>query len=842
MFMREESIGEAYERTFEWFLTDERTKQRNEHPVFGEWLRGPDSLFWLSGKAGSGKSTLMKLIFHHPLLLEHLDHWASSARRIEAGFFFFDQGSFPLQKSQEGLLRSLMYQILNKRIELVPKVFPEQWMNYKSQSTSVETYWTWIELKQGFKRLLRLFDEHLRLFLCIDGLDEYKKFSDSTTDYDSFLDEDEYGITQRRADDYQELAELLCDAARQPGVKICVSSRPLLIFKDAFRHFRSTELHKISAKDITLFVENTLGANNNIRRMQYHGTDLHSVLVKEIVAMAAGVFLWVRLVVNKVLTGVQNGDHPSELVSKLKSWPGELCGANGLYMCMLREISTDHRQQAAEMFKLAQCARLPLTPLLLFLADKDAAVAIDSRTVETLAAEDIELLQIRAARRLASRCVGILEVADSPSSSHSVHPDSSGERPSPTIRFIHKSAKDFLAKKSVWTQLFPDQCRQHSQFEINTRFVIMFLGFIKTARGTPGEIDIVDAILEAVHFANKAEKSTGVALVDLLDDLDKSMTVIWKTDPLYQKMRANTTGDGVSWHWLVGEKQGHSLSELPWQDDFMSIAVRGGLSLYLKAKLSTGVYKVEDKKGRPLLFYAVFPYEGQDQANPATTEILLKYGANPNEAFGTKSSWQLHLRWAYNTKAIERNFVWSKYPDGLRWAENTKLLVHYGAHPNVWLWIRVFKGGNTHSPLFVVIDILRGNPKMRREVTLQLKEKGGYLYWGEKATIRSMYRMDEPAQQAYAQSSMGESERDEFNTEEACPTVWRHMGFRDMDEMKTYLEDLEDLIAKLGPEGEGGTLKLLEDGKEGGAATFVQSSRISISTALKTLFFKNKAS
>lgn len=838
--MRDESIGEAYGRTFEWLLTDERTEQqRNEHPVFGEWLRGPDSLFWFTGKAGSGKSTLMKLIFHHPLLLEHLDHWASSAHRIEAGFFFFDQGSVPLQKSQEGLLRSLMYQILNKRIELVSKVFPEQWMDHKSQSTSSETHWTWVELRQGFKRLLRLSDEHLRLFLCIDGLDEYKKFSESSTDHDSFLDEDEYAITQRRADDYQEVAELLCEAARHPGVKICVSSRPLLIFKDAFRHFHSTELDKLSAKDITLFVENALGANDNLRQMRYGGTDLYSVLVKEIVGMAAGVFLWVRLVVNRVLTGVRNGDHPSELVSKLKSLPPELRGANGLYMRMLQEISADHRQQAAEMFKLAQCARLPLTPLLLSLADTDASAAIDSRTVETLAAENIELRRIQAARRLASRCVGILEVVDSPSISHSVRPGSSDERPSPTIRFIHKSAKDFLAKQSVWTQLFPDQCRQYSQFDINTRLFIMFLRFIKAARGTPGEIDVVDAILEAVYFANRAEKSTGVALVDLLDDLDRSMAGIWKIDPHYQRIRAGTINDSLSWHWLLGEKQADGISELPWQDDFMSIAVRGGLSLYLGAKLSTGTYKLEDKKGRPLLFYAVFPYEEQDQANPATTEILLKYGANPNEVFDTRSSWQLHLQWAYNSKVIERNFVWSKYPDGIRWAENTKLLVQYGAHPNVWLWIRAFKGTSTFSPLFVVIDILRGNPKARREVTLQLKKKGGYLYRGEKADIRLKYLIDEPAQQAYAQSAMHGWDWDEFDTEETCPKVWRHMEFKDMDEMKKYLQDLEDLIAKLGPEGEK-TLKLLEDREESWAATSIQSSRISISAALKTHFFKKK--
>jgi hypothetical protein len=803
--VRDQSIEKAYEGTFEWFLTDKRTGQQgSEYPMFSEWLRGPESLFWLSGKAGSGKSTLMKLIFHHPQLLEHLDHWASSAHCIKAGFFFFDQGSFPLQRSREGLLRSLMYQILNGRIELARKVFSQQWMNYKSQGASVETDWTWNELKQGFESLLTLFDKDLRLFLCIDGLDEYKRFSESDKEDDPFIDEDEYPMTQRRADDYQEILELLLYAARQPGVKICVSSRPLKIFEDAFlrlKRFHSTELHKISARDITLFVGNALGTNGTLRQMQYGSANLHSVLVKEIVEMAAGVFLWVRLVVNRVLTGVQNGDDSPEIMDKLKSLPPQLCGENGLFIRMLQEISTNDRQQAAEMFNLAQCARLSLTPLLLHFVNKEASVAIDSWTGKIMAAEAIEHRRDIAARRLASKCVGILEIADSPSSSQSVHRGSPGERPSPTIRFIHKTAKDLLAKQSVWTQLFPEQCRQHSQLDANTRLFIMYLGFIKAARGTPGEIDTVDAILEAIYFANRAEKSTGVALVGLLDELDRSMTVIWKIDPHYQGIRANTMNGSRSWHWLIREKLARSLSDLPWQDDFMSIAVQSQLSLYLETKLSSGAYKLEDKKGRPLLFYAAFPCEGQSQANPATTELLLKYGANPNEVFNGRSSWQLHLQWAYNSKVIERDFVWSKSPDGIRWAENTKLLVQYGANPNVWLWIRVSKGRTTHSPLFVVIDILRGNPKMRREVTLQLKKKGGYLYQDERAGIRSMYRLDKPVQQVFAEFSMRRCSLDEIDTKETYPKVWRHMEFKDMDELKMYRQDLEDLIAELGPEG-----------------------------------------
>ncbi len=333
----------------------------------------------------------------------------------------------------------------------------------------------------------------------------------------------------------------------------------------------------------------------------------------------------------------------------------------------------------------------------------------------------------------------------------------------------------------------------------------MYLGFIKAARGTPGEIAALDAIFEAIYFANRAEKSTGVALVDLLDDLDRSMTAIWQIEPKYQRMRANEKNDNLSWHWLVGANRAPRGSYLPWQDDFMSIAVQGRLSLYLRAKLSSGAYKLEDKKGRPLLFYAVFPV-WNEQADSATIDTLLQYGASANEVFGERSSWQLHLQWAFNSKVIERNFVWSKYSAGIMWAENTKLLIQYGAHPNVWLWIRVSKGTRTYSPLYVLIDILRGNPKMRNEMALQLKKKGGYLYRGERELIRSEYLLDEPAQKAYTQSHMTEMDLDELGTEKTCPRLWRHMAFKSADEMKIYLQDLVDLLAELGPEGKS-TLK-----------------------------------
>ena len=46
--------------TFEWMYT------KSAIADFPLWLRDPDaSLYWITGKPGSGKSTLMKYIFDH---------------------------------------------------------------------------------------------------------------------------------------------------------------------------------------------------------------------------------------------------------------------------------------------------------------------------------------------------------------------------------------------------------------------------------------------------------------------------------------------------------------------------------------------------------------------------------------------------------------------------------------------------------------------------------------------------------------------------------------------------------------------------------------------------------
>jgi hypothetical protein len=61
---RHERIAEAYKKTFEWIFSDPDTEpcKKASWISFSKWLESSSSLYWITGKAGSGKSTLIKYI------------------------------------------------------------------------------------------------------------------------------------------------------------------------------------------------------------------------------------------------------------------------------------------------------------------------------------------------------------------------------------------------------------------------------------------------------------------------------------------------------------------------------------------------------------------------------------------------------------------------------------------------------------------------------------------------------------------------------------------------------------------------------------------------------------
>ncbi|KAK5663818.1 hypothetical protein OQA88_21 [Cercophora sp. LCS_1] len=223
---RHKKIAEAHTKTFEWiFRSDDPEDPRSCQAPFKAWLLEGDGVFWIQGKPGSGKSTLMEFISHHPKTEEYLKSWANGSELVLARYYFWHAGS-PLQKSQEGLLRSILFDILRRFPALIPRVIAIR----ASNRDELDNDWSWSvdELVLICCAVLRE-ESSAKFRIFLDGLDEY--------DEGSLAPED--------------LVKGVQALACVPNVKLCVSSRPWSVFADAFGSTdRSLRLEDLTRRDI----------------------------------------------------------------------------------------------------------------------------------------------------------------------------------------------------------------------------------------------------------------------------------------------------------------------------------------------------------------------------------------------------------------------------------------------------------------------------------------------------------------------------------------------------------------------------------------------------------------
>ena len=148
---RRTTISKAHQRTFEW-MYDDRVSQTSPWDNLPEWLRTGRGCYWINGKAGSGKSTLMKYVLENQRTTEALQQWSCSSELVVASFFFWYAGT-PIQKSQMGLLRALLLDILNPRPDLVPVLFPDLYRSLISKQSFATIELTNNELRSAFSTL-----------------------------------------------------------------------------------------------------------------------------------------------------------------------------------------------------------------------------------------------------------------------------------------------------------------------------------------------------------------------------------------------------------------------------------------------------------------------------------------------------------------------------------------------------------------------------------------------------------------------------------------------------------------------------------------------------------------
>lgn len=328
MRMRRHQVGnvELAENTFEWMVKDETVPPSHPHlkQSFASWLKEGQGIFHITGKPGSGKSTMMNFLANHPETRKHLEIWARNGNRIViASMFLWNPGSAQ-QKSVDGVCRTLLYTILNDQKDLIPHAFASLW-----DASNEELLMSWQHLEisnkeigMALRKLITHSTQGYQYCFFIDGLDEIE---DESRSHFSFATE-------------------LCNWARYQSVKLCLSSREERPWTNYFEGFPKLQIHLTTEQDIRKMIHNFLLDDRHLKK--FPATESEQ-FVTRFVAMAEGVFIWVKLVLRE-LEEMLNYEHPlSTLHRVLDTFPCEL---GAFYDSIMRRIPKREKILADAVF------------------------------------------------------------------------------------------------------------------------------------------------------------------------------------------------------------------------------------------------------------------------------------------------------------------------------------------------------------------------------------------------------------------------------------------------------------------------------------------------------------
>ena len=263
-----------------------------------------------------------------------------------AAFFFHDRGS-EIQKSLTGMFQGLLGSILQQLPSLDSFVVPFYLDLVRAQRTRSPT-WNLETLRDAVLSIVKQRKVHIRMLLFLDALDEHHG--------DNVL--------------LAELLKKLVDSVDHSKVhlKLCLASRSWTTFEQYFGHCPGFAIHDHTQQDIRTYIESRVGIGTQVSRLS---DDRGSLLrIVDLVAQKAlGIFIWVRLVMDRISKGVRDGTPYAALEEQVKSMPLEL---QALYADTLRRIDQDYASEAYIMLQVALCSLVPL-PVSVFMASVELA-------------------------------------------------------------------------------------------------------------------------------------------------------------------------------------------------------------------------------------------------------------------------------------------------------------------------------------------------------------------------------------------------------------------------------------------------------------------------------------
>lgn len=420
MRQRVETVGDRHGSTYQWIFEPPLPYQRTWDSFVG-WLQDDQPLYWVSGKPGSGKSMMIKF------MMSTLQQRAERPRydpadeepatqQIVLSHFFWEAGG-ELQRSIEGCLRTLLWQLLR-----CPNLSREA---CQAVRTFAGCTWTHTRLRSALEAALR----HARTPICLflDGLDECR--------------------------DGEDLVEFVEELAGMARLKICVSSRPEQLYVDTFSDKPKLRVQDLNRNDIYTVINEKFKSNPRVGRMGVVNPAALDQLATSIERKAQGVFLWVHLAIRSVLRGFRNRDTLEILQRRLEELPDDIYG---LYRNMLQRNGKDnvlYAQQAALYCRLVlhQTSGLRLTDFCLAIDDGLRQQFLQFDQVWDGKITEAELDCASAITWLNVRTGGLLEVyADYPAPLGPGYEHSSAlvkcleSYKHHQVQFIHRTARDYV--------------------------------------------------------------------------------------------------------------------------------------------------------------------------------------------------------------------------------------------------------------------------------------------------------------------------------------------------------------------------------------------------------------
>ena len=605
---REERIPEAHQQTFHWIFNGGGNVKANWKDL-KSFLLGEDKLYWVTGKAGSGKSTLMKYIARPAKL--YLQSWSKERQLVTASFYFWNSGD-EIQTTQEGLLKALLAQIFDQCPELVPLACPDAWEALCLFGTGMNA-WKESDLKVALLRCVKYAEKlQIAIALFIDGLDEFEGQPEV-------------------------LIPFLQDIYRSPNVKCVVASRPWVEFEDTWRHQPSLRVEDLTRDDITRYITSRFLAEDTFEQLRVREEDFANQLIENIVSKAAGVFLWVNLVVTDLINGMRAGDRVSDLNATLELLPSELAQ---LYGNMLLRLKGKYLHHAAELFSLVKTGFRPMNLLLAhYVDDGDTIFALGS-DMTAISEERATSIMDAMQRRINSRCRGLLEATNS--EYYSRWTDAKcWNGLNRTVQYLHRTVKDYIEGPEAQKILQP---ALDSNFDPDLRHLLGHVAYLKSV-GWREKLSMLD--LWVRHFqpclkhasrVSTAHATDVIALVDEVKGIGESLQFS------ANMVRYHDLEDfGFPKVWAIADR--HLFTP-----HFISLAIHYGVLQYVQKKVQHGCVmelqitekSPQNKKPRkstrtvlwPLLFDAMFPFAHLAKPQCVKNDMikcLLRLGANPND-------------------------------------------------------------------------------------------------------------------------------------------------------------------------------------------------------------------